>query len=297
MYHKPVLLKESIQGLNITSGGIYVDVTFGGGGHSKEILKELKGGRLLAFDRDPDAMNNIIKDKRFMLINADYRYIKNFLRLQEALPCDGILADLGVSSHQFDVAGRGFSTRYEGNLDMRMDSRTSLSAADVVNTYSEHELNHLFRNFGEIKNSRKLAGSIVQARSIEPIKTTTGLKKVAENCARRGQENKYMAQVFQAIRIEVNHELDSLEELLVRSLESLKKGGRLVVISYHSLEDRLVKNFFRSGNIQGTQEKDFYGNIESDIVAISRKPIVASEEEIESNPRARSAKLRIGEKR
>ena len=296
MYHTPVLLEESILGLMITAGGNYVDATFGGGGHSTEILKQMKGGRLFGFDRDPDAIDNIIDDKRFMLINADYRYIKNYMKLENAVPCDGILADLGISSHQIDAPERGFSTRFDGELDMRMDERTHLSAADVVNQYSQADLINIFRKYGEIKNSRRIAEAIVMARGKGEIKTTTDLKAIAITCAPRNQEYKYLAQLFQAIRIEVNKELEALEEFLEKSLEVLKPGGRLVVISYHSLEDRLVKNFFRSGNIKGEQEQDFYGNIKSDIKAITRKPLLATEEEIARNPRARSAKLRIGEK-
>ncbi len=297
MYHTPVLLSESIQGLMIESGGTYVDATFGGGGHSKEILNQMKGGRLFAFDRDPDTLNNTIKDKRFMLINADYRYIKNYLRLHLAFPCDGILADLGISSHQIDAAGRGFSIRHEGILDLRMDQRSGISGADVVNTYSEQDLFIMFRNYGEIKNSRRLAISIIQSRNREEIKTTTELKNAAADCAPRAQENKYLAQVFQAIRIEVNKELEALEEFLQKSIEALKPGGRMVVISYHSLEDRLVKNFFKSGNSKGIIEQDFYGNVISEIQAITRKPVIPGQQEIDRNPRARSAKLRIGEKK
>jgi len=297
MYHNPVLLDESIKGLMITRGGTYVDVTFGGGGHSARILEELEGGRLIAFDRDADAVGNSIDDKRFLLVNADYRYIRNYLKLQDAIPCDGILADLGISSHQIDAPERGFSTRYDGELDMRMDGRCGTSATDVVNKYSEQELTNIFRRYGEIKNSRKLAGTIVMGRRGGEIKTTTELKSVATICAPRNQEHKYLAQVFQAIRIEVNKELESLELFLEKALEVLKPGGRMVVISYHSLEDRLVKNFFRSGNTEGKSEQDFYGNVQSDIRVITRKPIIPGEEEIERNPRARSAKLRIAEKK
>lgn len=297
MYHTPVLLDESIKGMMITRGGTYVDVTFGGGGHSARILDELKGGRLIAFDRDPDAVDNSIDDKRFLLVNADYRYIKNYLKLQEAVPCDGILADLGISSHQIDDPKRGFSTRFDGDLDMRMDGRNGACATDVINNYAERELMNIFRQYGEIKNSHKLAGAIVMGRKDGQISTTTALKNIALKCAPRKQEHKYLAQVFQAIRIEVNKELESLETFLEKALEVLKPGGRLVVISYHSLEDRLVKNFFRSGNVEGRNEKDFYGNLQSGIIAITRKPIVPTDEEIERNPRARSAKLRIAEKK
>ncbi len=297
MYHNPVLLDESIKGMMISRGGTYVDVTFGGGGHSARILDELKGGRLIAFDRDPDAVDNSIDDKRFLLVNADYRYIKNYLKLQEAIPCDGILADLGISSHQIDKPERGFSIRFDGDLDMRMDGRSGASAADVINNYAERELMNIFRQYGEIKNSHKLAGAIVMGRKDGQISTTTALQNIVLKCAPRKQEHKYLAQVFQAIRIEVNKELESLETFLEKALEVLKPGGRLVVISYHSLEDRLVKNFFRSGNVEGRNEKDFYGNLQSGITAITRKPIVPTDEEIERNPRARSAKLRIAEKK
>jgi len=297
MYHTPVLLEESVKGLMITPDGTYVDATFGGGGHSRRILEILGSGRLIAFDRDPDALTNSLEDQRFKLINADYRYIKNYLKLHNAIPCDGILADLGISSHQIDTAERGFSTRFSGKIDMRMDKRTELSAIDVLNTYSEHELMDIFRRFGEIKNSHKLAGAIVRSREDEQIRTTRELKEIAVSCTPRQLENKYLSQVFQAIRIEVNRELESLEIFLGKSLEVLKPGGRLVIISYHSLEDRLVKNFFRSGNLEGRTEQDFYGNIQSSIEAITRKPIIPGEEEIEANPRARSAKLRIAVKK
>lgn len=280
----------------ITKGGKYVDATFGGGGHSKEIIKQLKGGQLFAFDRDADAIENSINDKRFMLINADYKYIKNYLKLHDAIPCDGILADLGISSHQIDDPGRGFSIRFDGELDMRMDNRGEVSAADIVNTYSANDLADIFRSYGEIKNSYRLAEAIEHSRGKHKIQTTTDLKNIATTCAPRGQENKYLARVFQAIRIEVNKELESLEEFLSKSLEVLKPGGRMVIISYHSLEDRLVKNFMRSGNTRGEQEQDFFGNIKTGIRAVNRKPIVAADEEIARNPRARSAKLRIGEK-
>lgn len=296
MYHTPVLLDESINGLKLTKGGIYVDATFGGGGHSKEILKRLKGGKLFAFDKDPDAADNAINDKRFMLINADYRYIKNYLRLHDAIPCDGILADLGISSYQIDTPGRGFSTRYAGKLDMRMDSRSEVSAADIVNDYQENELSTIFWKYGEIRNSKLLSAKIIGARNNRKITTTDDLKAIALECAPRGREMKYLAQVFQALRIEVNHELEALEEFLEKSIEVLKPGGRISVISYHSLEDRLVKNFIRSGNVSGRQEQDFFGNTQSVIKAVNRKPILPSQQETEMNTRARSAKLRIGEK-
>jgi 16S rRNA (cytosine1402-N4)-methyltransferase len=296
MYHTPVLLDESIDGLKLTKGGIYVDATFGGGGHSKEILKRLKGGKLFSFDKDPDAADNVINDKRFMLINADYRYIKNYLRLHDAIPCDGILADLGISSHQIDTPGRGFSTRYDGKLDMRMDSRSQISAAEVVNTYKEEDLSSIFWRYGEVRNSRVLTAKILDARAKRKITTTDDLKAIALECAPRGKEMKYLARVFQALRMEVNHELEALEEFLERSIEVLKPGGRISIISYHSLEDRLVKNFIRSGNATGRQEQDFYGNTDSLVRAVNRKPILPEEEETKKNARARSAKLRIGEK-
>jgi 16S rRNA (cytosine1402-N4)-methyltransferase len=296
MYHIPVLLKESIEGLRIRSGGVYVDATFGGGGHSAAILREMDGGRLFAFDRDPDARVNNIDDPRLLLINADYRYIKNYLRLHNAIPCDGILADLGISSHQIDTPERGFSTRQDGRLDMRMDSRIEQNAADIINAFTEGELENIFRMYGEIANSRQLARAICQRREQERIGTTTALAKVAGTCAARGQENKYLARVFQALRIVVNEELESLGELLMKSLEVLKPGGRLVVISYHSLEDRMVKNFIKSGNLEGKLEKDFYGNLRAPFIPVNRKVISAPPEENLKNPRARSAKLRIAER-
>jgi len=297
MYHTPVLLEESIQGLMITRGGTYVDATFGGGGHSRRMLELMENRELIAFDRDPDALANSLQDKRFTLVNADYRFIKNYLTLHEGIPCDGILADLGISSHQIDDAERGFSTRFDSELDMRMDGRTGLSAIDILNTYSENELVDIFRRYGEIKNSRKLATAIISGRSDHEIRTTGELKEIAIRCTPRQLENKYLAQLFQAIRIEVNRELESLEIFLEKALEVLKPGGRIAIISYHSLEDRLVKNFFRSGNVEGKTEQDFYGNVQSDIEAITRKPIIPGEKEIEANPRARSAKLRIAEKK
>lgn len=297
MYHTPVLLDESIKGLMPVDGGTYVDATFGGAGHAMKILETIRGGRLFAFDRDPDAAGNRIDDDRLVFINADYRYIKNYLRLHDAIPCDGILADLGISSHQIDDPERGFSTRFNGRLDMRMDDRNPVSAFDVVNSFPTEELASIFRKYGEVRNSRKLAETIGKARSAREITTTAELKSIAGSCAPPRQENKYLAQVYQAIRIVVNKELESLEQLLEKGLEVLKPGGRMVVISYHSLEDRLVKNFFRSGNTAGDRQQDFYGNLQSEIHAITKKPIVPGEEEIGLNPRARSAKLRIAEKK
>jgi 16S rRNA (cytosine1402-N4)-methyltransferase len=296
MYHIPVLLKESIEGLRIRPGGVYVDATFGGGGHSAAILRELEGGRLFAFDRDPDALANSMDDPRFLLINADYRYIKNYLKLHNALPCDGILADLGISSHQIDTPERGFSTRQDGMLDMRMDKRIEKNASDIVNAATESELENIFRTYGEIANSRQLARAICHWREQERIGTTAALARVAVSCAARGQENKYLARVFQALRIVVNEELESLGKLLQKSCEVLKPGGRLVVIAYHSLEDRMVKNFIKSGNLEGRLEKDFYGNLQAPFIPVNKKVLSAPPEETRKNPRARSAKLRIGER-
>ncbi len=297
MYHKPVLLKESIEGLNIDPDGTYVDVTFGGGGHSREILKNLgKKGRLIAFDRDPDAVANIIDDERFTLIRQNFRYIKNFLKLYDAIPVNGILADLGVSSHQFDVAERGFSIRHDAVLDMRMDPSTGKSALEVVNTYEEAELKRIFKEYGELHNAAKIAKLIAQARLEKEIKTVNELKSILQNLTYKPKENSFFAQVFQAIRIEVNAEMDDLKEFLKQSVEVLREGGRLAVISYHSLEDRPVKNFMRSGKFEGEVEKDFFGNPITPLKAISAKPTVPSVQEVKENTRSRSAKLRIAEK-
>lgn len=296
-YHNPVLLKECIEGLNINPAGIYVDVTFGGGGHSREILKYLTTGKLYAFDQDEDAVKNKIDDERFVLIKQNFRYLKNFLKMYNALPIDGLLADLGVSSHQFDEAERGFSTRFNAKLDMRMDQNGKLTAADVLNTYSEEELKRIFKLYGEIDNAGYLASIIFHNRKDKHIDTVNDLKVMITKCVKKGRENQYYAQVFQALRIEVNKELDVLQELLTQSLEVLKPGGRLVVISYHSLEDRLVKNIMRSGKLEGEVEKDFFGNQLTPFKQITKKPIVPSAEENEINSRARSAKLRIAEKK
>ena len=296
MYHIPVLLQQSVEGLNIKPDGTYVDTTFGGGGHAKAILDKLDTGRLLAFDQDKDALSNTIDDDRFTLISQNFRYLKNFLRLHEALPVDGILADLGVSSHQFDKAERGFSTRFDGPLDMRMTQYQTKSASDVVNEYSEQALLKIFREYGEIKNSRCVTNVILQQREIQAFKTTYELANAVESCFPKTKRNKFLAMVFQALRIEVNDELEALKELLMQSEEVLKKGGRLVVISYHSLEDRLVKNLIRTGNFEGKLEKDFYGNPIVPFKSVNSRPFVADENEIELNKRARSAKLRIAEK-
>jgi 16S rRNA (cytosine1402-N4)-methyltransferase len=296
-YHNPVLLKECIEGLNIDPKGIYVDVTFGGGGHSREILKHLTTGKLYAFDQDEDAVKNKIDDERFVLIKQNFRYLKNFLKMYNALPVDGLLADLGVSSHQFDEAERGFSIRFDAKLDMRMDQNGKVTAADVLNNYPEEELKRIFRLYGEVDNAGYLASMIFHNRKDKHIDTVNDLKNMITKCVKRGKENQYYAQVFQALRIEVNKELDVLQELLVQSLEVLKPGGRLVVISYHSLEDRLVKNIMRSGKFDGEVEKDFFGNKLTPFKQITRKPIIPSAEENELNSRARSAKLRIAEKK
>jgi 16S rRNA (cytosine1402-N4)-methyltransferase len=296
-YHNPVLLKECIDGLNINPAGIYVDVTFGGGGHSKEILKRLTTGKLYAFDQDADAVKNKIDDPRFTLIQQNFKYLKNFLKMYNALPIDGLLADLGVSSHQFDEAERGFSTRFEAKLDMRMDQNSTLTAAEILNTYSEADLKRIFRLYGEVENAGYLASIIYHNRKDKEIQTVNDLKVMITKCVKRGKENQYYAQVFQALRIEVNKELDVLQELLLQTLDILKPGGRAVIMSYHSLEDRLVKNFFKSGKFEGEVEKDFYGNQLTPFTMITRKPIVPSEKEVEENPRSRSAKLRIAEKK
>ncbi len=296
-YHNPVLLKECIEGLNINPKGIYVDVTFGGGGHSREILKHLTTGKLYAFDQDDDALKNKIEDERFVLIKQNFKYLKNFLKMYDALPIDGLLADLGVSSHQFDEAGRGFSIRFDAKLDMRMDRNIKQTAADIINTYSEEDLKRIFKVYGEVDNAGRLANVIFHSKKEKKINTVNDLKAAIEKCVKRGRENQYHAQVFQALRIEVNKELDALQELLLQSLEVLKPGGRLVVISYHSLEDRLVKNIMRSGKFEGEVEKDFYGNKITPFEQITRKPIVPSDSENEENSRARSAKLRIAEKK
>jgi len=296
MYHNPVLLKESLDGLNIKSDGIYVDVTYGGGGHSKEILKHLTTGKLYAFDQDDDAFANKQEDEKLVLIKQNFKYMKNFLKMYNALPVDGILADLGVSSHQFDEGTRGFSTRFEGKLDMRMDKAGSITAADIVNTYVEQDLVAMFSTYGEVENSKRLAACIVKERLSKKINTTEEFKQAIVSCIPKMREQQYLAKVFQALRIAVNSELDVLKELLKQSLEVLKPGGRLSVISYHSLEDRLVKNFIKSGNFEGTIEQDFYGNKLVDFKAVNRQLITPSEEELKLNNRSRSAKLRIAEK-
>ena len=297
MYHNPVLLNKSIEMLDVKPDGIYVDVTFGGGGHSRAILEHLDTGRLIAFDQDPDAQKNAIQDDRFILVPQNFRYLKNFLRLHNAIPVDGILADLGVSSHQFDVPDRGFSTRFDSELDMRMNPSSGKTAADIVNTYSLEELKYIFTVYGELRSSYCISKAIVEARKEKEIKTTGELMEVISACLPERKINKLSAMVFQALRIEVNEELESLKEMLQQAAEVLSPKGRLVVISYHSLEDRLVKNFFRAGNFEGEVEKDFYGNVLSPLKPLSGKAIVPDKEEIELNNRARSAKMRVAEKR
>ncbi|MGZ3866372.1 MAG: 16S rRNA (cytosine(1402)-N(4))-methyltransferase RsmH [Bacteroidia bacterium] len=297
-YHQPVLLNDCLDGLNIKPDGVYVDVTFGGGGHSKAILKKLNAnGKLFAFDQDKDAAKNVPDDKRVTFIPQNFMYMKNFLRMHEATQVDGILADLGVSSHQFDEASRGFSIRFDANLDMRMNQQSDLTAAKVLNEYEENELKRIFREYGEVDNAGRLVKLITEARALFPIKDTERFKEVIAPCTPKyNKEHQYLAKVFQALRIEVNNEIEVLREFLQQSLEVLKPGGRLVVMSYHSLEDRLVKNFMKSGNFEGEQVKDFYGNISRPFELITKKPVVPGAEEIEQNNRARSAKLRIAEK-
>jgi 16S rRNA (cytosine1402-N4)-methyltransferase len=296
-YHNPVLLKESVDGLDIQPDGIYVDVTFGGGGHSREILSRLGSkGRLYAFDQDEDALANSIDDERFVLINENFRFIKRFLRFHNIKSVDGILADLGVSSHQFDVAERGFSTRFEGELDMRMSQKQDLNAYKVVNEYDEDNLRRVFLDYGELKNAPVIARVIIEARELEPIKNTEQLKVVLGRFLPAHKSHKILAQMYQAIRIEVNQEMEVLKEFLEQSLEILKPGGRLSVISYHSLEDRLVKRIMKNGMFEGEPERDFFGNFSVPFKTIG-KLIVPDFQEIKSNNRARSAKLRIAEKK
>ncbi|WP_423126454.1 16S rRNA (cytosine(1402)-N(4))-methyltransferase RsmH [Gaoshiqia sp. Z1-71] len=296
-YHIPVLLNESIEGLNIQKDGDYVDVTFGGGGHSREILNKLSDGRLFAFDQDEDAAANAFDDPRFYFIRHNFRYIRHFLRYYQVEKVDGILADLGVSSHDFDVAERGFSFRFPGDLDMRMNRDASKTAASVINEYDEETLIRVFLEYGEVENARRLVKQLIEARQVQPVRTIDQFKSAIASCVPKKNETKYLAKVFQALRIETNGELDVLKDFLVQSEELLKPGGRLVVITYHSLEDRLVKNFIRTGNFEGKQEKDFFGNVTSGLEAVNRKVMIPGDEEIERNPRARSAKLRIAEKR
>ena len=297
-YHNPVLLDESISALIGSPKGIYADATFGGGGHTSEILRRIDPeGRVISFDRDSDAIANKPDDDRLTLIRSDFRWIQNHILHQGYKDgIDGILADLGVSSHQFDTAERGFSFRYEAPLDMRMNQEAQTTAADIVNTYSMEDLEKIFRLYGEVDNSRKIAQLICKARELSPIQTTGELGKAIESVLPKFAEHKFLAKVYQALRIEVNQEMKSLEKFLIGAAKSLKPGGKLVIITYHSLEDRMVKNFIKAGNIDGKVEKDFYGNATAPLKAVNRKPILPQEEEIASNTRARSAKLRIAEK-
>lgn len=298
IYHVPVLLNESIDGMNIHPGGTYVDVTFGGGGHSKEILSRLDDtAHLYSFDQDEDAEKNVMKDSRFTFVRSNFRYLYNFLRYYDVEGVDAILADLGVSSHHFDDSERGFSFRFEGKLDMRMNKRAGMTAADIVNTYSEERLADIFYLYGELKNSRKLASVIVKARAAKLFVTIGDFLETIKPLFGREREKKELAKVFQALRIEVNQEMEALKEMLYAATEALKPGGRLVVITYHSLEDRMVKNIMRTGNVEGKTEQDFFGNVQTPFKLINNKVIVASEEEVVRNPRSRSAKLRIAEKR
>jgi len=298
MYHQPVLLQETITGLVNNPDGIYVDVTFGGGGHACEILNKLSTkGKLLGFDQDKDAIKNLIKDSRFQFVQSNFKHLKKFLQFYKAYPVDGILGDLGVSSHQFDEPTRGFSYRFDETLDMRMDRSKGITAAEVANTYPNQKLAKLLFTFGEVQNAHKVATLIEKARQINPIETTGKLAEVIAPLLPKGKENKVLSQIFQALRIEVNDEIEVLKSLLEQSVEALKPGGKIAIISYHSLEDRLVKNFFKTGNIEGALHKDFYGNLLTPFKLITKKAIIPTEQEVEQNPRARSAKLRIAEKK
>lgn len=297
-YHVPVLLNESVEGMNLQPGGIYVDVTFGGGGHSKEILRRMdEDSHLYSFDQDEDAEKNIVDDNRFTFVRSNFRYLYNFLRYYEVEQVDAVLADLGVSSHHFDDSERGFSFRFDGKLDMRMNKRSGMTAADVVNTYDEERLANIFYLYGELKNSRKLASVIVKARNNQPIVTIGDFLDLVKPLFGREREKKELAKVFQALRIEVNQEMEALKEMLQAATEMLKPGGRLVVITYHSLEDRMVKNMMKTGNIEGKSTQDFFGNVQTPFKLINNKVIVASDDEVSRNSRSRSAKLRIAEKR
>ena len=296
-YHIPVMLDECMEGLDIKPDGVYIDLTFGGGGHSKAIIQRLsEKGSLYAFDQDSDAIKNALDDERFTMIEDNFSNLTNQLKLYRVTQVDGILADLGISSYQIDCAERGFSTRFDAELDLRMNRKQILTAKDVVNTYSYEQLKKIFSDFGELSNAHQIAKKI-ESLQIEGISTTTQLKEILQPLAQRGKENKFFAQVFQALRIEVNGEIDVLKKMLEQTSPLLKKGGRLVVMSYHSLEDRLVKNYMKAGNCEGKVEKDFFGNVLNDLELVNRKPITASQEELEINPRSRSAKLRIAQKK
>lgn len=296
-YHIPVLLQECIDGLSIRPDGVYVDVTFGGGGHSRAILSALgEKGHLYGFDQDSDVLKNVPVDSRFTFVQSNFRYLKNWMRYHGVEQLDGLLADLGVSSHHFDEAGRGFSFRQNGPLDMRMNRQASLSAKDVIQTYNEKQLAQIFYLYGELRNARQLAAAIVRNRNIQPINTIDDFIKVVNPLMGKSREKKDLAKVFQALRIEVNHELEALCEMLGSAIDLLKPGGRLVVLTYHSLEDRIVKNFMRAGNVDGKADKDFYGNLLSPLKPVNNKVILPDAAEEERNPRSRSAKLRIAER-
>ncbi len=297
VYHIPALLEECMEGLDIKPDGKYIDVTFGGGGHSREILRRLgSNGHLYSFDQDEDAQRNIIDDERFTFVYSNFRYLKNFMHYHEVEAVDGVLADLGVSFHHFDDEERGFSFRFDAPLDMRMNKQARLTAAEILATYSEERLAQLFSLYGELRSARRIAAAIVAARSKGGVKTTGELLELVSPFINRKQEKKELAQLFQALRIEVNNEMDSLRAMLRQAVEMLKPGGRLVVITYHSLEDRIVKNFIKTGNVEGVVEKDFFGRVKTPLCAVNNKVIVPSDEEVERNPRSRSAKLRIAEK-
>ncbi len=296
MFHRPVLLEESLDGLSIQQGGTYLDLTFGGGGHSAGILDRLGKGRLIAFDQDPAARENALKDDRFLLIRGNFRYVRNFLRFHGITSIDGALADLGVSSHQLDVPERGFSFRHDSAIDMRMNPEAALTAAQVLNGYTEDRLGEIFRVYGEIRNAGKLASTLCASRLVKRFETTGQLLEVMGECIPGRNPNKYLARVFQALRIEVNQEMESLGEMLVDTAGFMPRGSRFAIITYHSLEDRMVKNFFRTGNLEGRVDKDFYGNVASPFRPVNRNVIQPGAEEMESNPRARSAKLRIAER-
>jgi len=295
-YHIPVLLHAAVDGLVQNLEGIYVDVTYGGGGHSKEILSRINDGILIGFDQDQDALRNLVNDERFKFIGQNFSFLKNNLRMLNHIPVDGVLADLGVSSHQFDTSDRGFSYRFEGKLDMRMNRELELDAIHVLNHYDENELIRVFKSYGELRESKRLTRIIVKARNSESIESIEEFVELIQKIVPRNKTKQFLSRVFQAIRIEVNAEMEVLKKLLEQCVEVLKPGGRLVIITYHSLEDRMVKNFFRTGNIDGKMEKDFYGNVIRPFKEINRKPMVPSTEEISINNRARSAKLRIAEK-
>lgn len=297
-YHIPVLLKPTVDGLNIRPDGTYVDVTLGGGGHTREILSRLgPDGRLLGFDQDEDAERNIPDDPRFTFVRSNFRYLHNFLRYHGVEQIDGLLADLGVSSHHFDDSERGFSFRFDGALDMRMNKRAGQTAADIVNSYDEERLANVFYLYGELKNSRKLAAALVKARATAPVATISAFVDIVKPLFGREREKKELARVFQALRIEVNHEMEALKEMLYAATEALRPGGRLAVITYHSLEDRMVKNLMKTGNVEGKTEKDFFGNVQTPFRIVNNKVIVPDDDEVARNPRSRSAKLRIAEKK